>query len=85
MILTDIFAIALLLVALAGVVYGIRHMGSGYPARSVRCPHKNQRAIISTVCHTKLGWGTTIERDILQCSLLPGQPVSCDKSCLAQL
>jgi hypothetical protein len=85
MILTDVFAICVALLALLGVVYGIRHLGSGFPARSVYCPHKNRRAIISTACHTKGGWSTTIERDILQCSLLPGQPVDCDKSCLVQL
>jgi hypothetical protein len=85
MILIDTIAICVALLALVGVVYAIRHMGSGFPARSVYCPHRSRRAIISTSCYTKGGWGTTIERDVLQCSLLPGQPVDCDKSCLVQL
>ncbi len=85
MILTDVFVITLMLLLLAGVLYVVRHTGSGFPARSVRCPHEDRRAIISTACRTRNVWGRTIERDILQCSLLPGQPVTCDKKCLAQL
>ena len=76
---------ALAVLAFVGVGYLIRHWGVGYLARSVRCPHKDTRATISTFCYTRNGWGTEVERDVLQCSLLGGGPVTCDKSCLQQL
>ncbi len=85
MILTDVITISVMLILLAAVIYGIRHMGSGFPARSVLCPHENRRAIISTSVRTPSLWSTKVQRDVLQCSLLPGQPVTCDKSCLVQL
>ena len=77
--------VTLAILAFVGVGYVIRHWGVGYLARSVRCPHKDTRATISTVCYAKNGWSTTVERDVLQCSLLGGRPVTCDKSCLEQL
>lgn len=78
-------AAVLVLLAWAGVGYVIRRWGVGFPARSVRCPEKGTRATISTFCHTKNGWGRSIERDVLQCSLLGSAPVTCEKSCLSQL
>ena len=78
-------AVALVVLAWLGVAYLIRRWGAGFPARSVRCPHKDARATISTFSYTRDGWGSTVERDVLQCSLLGGGPVTCDKSCLSQL
>jgi hypothetical protein len=79
--------LAILFVALAwaGTIFVARRFGVGYGARSVRCPHEDRRATISTAW--KVRTGTHIaDRDVLQCSLLPeGEPVTCDKSCLAQL
>ena len=77
--------LALVVLAWLGVAYLIRRWGAGFPARSVRCPHKDACATISTFSYTKDGWGSTVERDVLQCSLLGGGPVTCDKSCLSQL
>ncbi len=78
-------AMALVLVAWGGVAFVIRHWGAGFPARSVRCPDKDVRATISTYAYTTDGWGTAVERDVLQCSLLGEGPVTCDKKCLSQL
>ncbi len=78
-------AVALVALAWLGVAYVIRHWGVGFPNRSVRCPHKDVRATISTFCYTKNGWGAVVERDVLKCSLLGSGPVTCDKSCLPQL
>lgn len=79
------FAVALVVPAWVGVAYVIRHWGAGFPARSVRCPHKDTRATISTFSYTKNGWGSVVERDVLRCSLLGDGPVTCDKTCLMQL
>jgi hypothetical protein len=68
-----------------GAVLAIRNLGIGYGARSVRCPRDDTRATISVVSRIMNGRGAKVERDILQCSLLPGGSVACDKSCLAQL
>jgi len=81
------FAVGAVLLAGGAVTDLIRHWGSGFHARDVRCPLHDQRAIISSSCVTLVGEDgrASIERDVLQCSLLPGQPVNCDKRCLAQL
>ncbi len=73
------------LVLWIGFALVIRNWGAGIPNRSVRCPHRDSRATISALSVTKNGWGTAIERDVVRCSLLGNAPVTCDKSCLAQL
>jgi hypothetical protein len=86
--MSDVFlllAAALVVLAWIGVAYVIRHWGAGFGARSVRCPHKDRRATISTFSHVRNGWGTVVDREVLQCSLLGSGPVTCDKSCLTQL
>ncbi len=80
-----LLAAALMILAGAGTVAVIRHWGAGFPNRSVRCPHKDVRATISTFCYTQNGWGSVVNKDVLRCSLLGDAPVTCDKSCLAQL
>ena len=80
-----LLAVAVVIPAFVGVAFVIRHWGAGFPARSVRCPHRGTRATISTFSYTKNGWGPVIDRDILRCSLLGDGPVTCDKSCLTQL
>lgn len=78
-------AVFVVVLAWAGTVFVARRFGVGYGARSVRCPQEDRRATISTVWKVQ-GWSHTADRDVLQCSLLPeGEPVTCDKSCLAQL
>ena len=79
----QLLAILIVLLAVAVALYAMRRYGAGYGARSVVCPHTPQRASISTFWITRKGASTC---DVLQCSLLPGgKPVTCDKSCLAQL
>ncbi len=80
-----LLAAAAVLVGWVGVAYAIHHWGVGFPARSVRCPHHDKRATIATFCYTRNGWGSTVKRDVLQCSLLGSGPVTCDKTCLNQL
>jgi hypothetical protein len=80
-----ILAIVAVLLAWLVAVYAVRSWGGGYGARSVVCPHKGVRATISTSARAGDGWSKEIRRDVLQCSLLPGQPVTCDKTCLSQL
>ena len=76
-------AIALVLMAVVVAVYSIRSYGAGYGARSVVCPKTLKRASIST-CWTTRGGESTC--DVVQCSeMLGGQPVTCEKDCLAKL
>ncbi len=78
-------AIIFVVLAWAGTIYVVQRFGVGYGARSVRCPHEDRRATISTVWQVP-GWRRTTAREVLQCSLLPqGAPITCDKSCLLQL
>ncbi len=81
----SLLAIALVVLAWVGVAFVIRHWGAGFPARAVRCPHGDARATISTFSYTRNGWSSVVERDVLQCSLLGGGPVTCDRGCLTQL
>ncbi len=86
--MSDVFfplAAAFVILAWVGAAHIIRHWGVGVGNRSVRCPHENRRATISTFSCMRDGWGSVVERDILQCSLLGSRPVTCDKSCLTQL
>jgi hypothetical protein len=75
-------AIVAVVAAWVVAIFLVRNWGAGYGARNVHCPHKGVRATISTV---NIASGAGIRRDVLRCSLLPEQPVTCDKSCLAQL
>lgn len=86
MLQTDFFFAATgIVLAWAVLALVIRNWGTGFPNRSVRCPERDVRATISTACHTTNGWGRGVQKDVLACSLLPGKPVTCSKSCLAQL
>jgi len=79
----ELFAILIVMLAVAVALYAMWRYGAGYGARSVVCPHARHRASISTFWITRKGVSTC---DVLQCSLLPGgKPVTCDKGCLAQL
>ena len=80
----DFVLAALLVIAIwAVMIYLNWRFGAGYGTRSVKCPHKGQRAMISTSWVTDRGVSFC---DVLQCSLLPsGAPISCDKGCMAQL
>ncbi len=77
--------VAVVVLLFVGAAYVIRHWGVGFGNRAVRCPHEDKEALISTFSYMKGGWGTTMGRDVLQCSLVGGGPVTCDKGCLAQL
>lgn len=84
--LEHVLAALAVLLAWAGTIYIVRRFGAGFGARSVVCPHLQQRASLSTFWTTRGGWGRAVSCDAVQCSLLPGgMPVTCDKSCLAQL
>jgi hypothetical protein len=76
---------AAVILAWVGTAYIIRHWGVGFGNRTVRCPQEGKEALISTFSYMKGGWSTKVGRDVLQCSLLPPGPVTCDKGCLTQL
>lgn len=66
------------------VLRSIRRWGPGYANRRVRCPEKKVRAKVR-VEQREGDFGTLVATDVVACSLLPGQPVTCDKDCLKRL
>lgn len=68
-----------------GLVFrSIRRWGPGQANRRVRCPEKRLRARVH-VEQREGDFGTLQATDVTACSLLPDQPLTCDKDCLRQL
>ncbi len=58
--------------------------GPGVHRRSVRCPVQRTRAVVRAE-EREAGFGELRVLDVTACSLLPGQPLTCAKECLAHL
>lgn len=66
------------------VVISMRGYGPGANRRRVRCPEKNRTATL-TVMYVEPEFGAVRALDVIECSLLKGGPVTCEKKCLAQI
>jgi hypothetical protein len=68
----------------AVVAAGIRRWGPGQAGHVVDCPETKQKTRV-LVLQKEAGWGTLRAADVTACSRFPGEAVTCDKECLAQL
>ncbi|MFQ5664630.1 MAG: hypothetical protein ACE5HL_12460 [Terriglobia bacterium] len=66
------------------VLLTIRRWGPGRSRHWVRCPEKKRRAKV-VVEYKESEFGRVRAVDVKDCSLLPDQPVDCDKECLTRL
>jgi len=64
--------------------YTIWRWGPGYRSRRVRCPERRVRAKVG-VEQREGDFGRLRVTDVTSCSLLPDEPLNCDKGCLRQL
>ena len=64
--------------------YAIWKWGPGKRIRSVHCPASGKRADVLAV-QTEPEFGCLRAIDITRCSLIPGETVSCEKTCIGQL
>ncbi|MBI4165833.1 MAG: hypothetical protein HY508_08880 [Acidobacteria bacterium] len=64
--------------------YAIWKWGPGSRPRSVRCPESGKKASVLAV-QQEPEFGCLRVMDVRKCSLIPGQMLSCEKTCLARL
>lgn len=76
--------VAGVLSAWAVVAYTIRRWGPGRARRRVDCPTQKVKARVR-VEQREGDFGSLRVADVSACSLFPGEPVACDKECLARL
>lgn len=79
-----LYAILLALGFLLLAAYAIWEWGPGLRTRTVKCPELKLRADV-LVDQREAEFGNLKFVDVKYCSLLKGQPVNCDKDCLARL
>lgn len=84
--MTNIIVLEVFGVLLAWLVagYAIWKWGPGTRNRSVRCPETGKTANVLAV-QKELEFGCLRVMDVRKCSLIPGQMLSCEKTCLARL
>lgn len=80
---THVLAILAVVAAWGVLFHTIRRWGPGQARRWVRCPEKKKLATL-TVEQREGDFGRLRVVDVKPCSLLPHQPVTCDKDCLAR-
>jgi hypothetical protein len=84
--MTHIIVLEVFGVFLAWMVagYAIWKWGPGTRTRSVRCPESGKKAAVLAV-QLEPEFGCLRVMDVRKCSLIPGQMLSCEKTCLARL
>ena len=84
--MTHIIVLEILGVLLAWIVagYAIWKWGPGTRTRRVRCPEMGKRAAVLAV-HKEAEFGCLRVTDVARCALIPGQALSCEKTCLGRL
>ncbi len=78
------FAVFTGIVSLVIVGYAIWRAGPGERNHTVECPATKRRARVVAL-HVEPEFGCLQAADIVACSRLGGQPVTCGKDCLVQL
>ena len=81
---TTVLAILAVLTAWGVLFWTICRWGPGRGRRRVVCPEKGVRATVE-VEQAEGDFGRLRAVDAMTCSLFPGAPLTCDKSCLRQL